>query len=215
MKISSAAENLSDGWNISAAMRMQLRAQYEKMVERERQLGRYSRAAYIYARLLADLSGAALMLREGRFYQEAAIAYRDHLKSPLHAADCFAEEDSLMRRSLFIGEQNAWEKLADLYIRSGDDEKCREAWRSRADYLEAEGDIAKAADVLREQLCAEEEAYELLRSAWPSHSQAVICANKYLKWRGRAAEHAHARRFIEDAQGMDYDIPGEHRLLRY
>ncbi|CAN5446437.1 hypothetical protein BH09VER1_BH09VER1_35500 [soil metagenome] len=194
-----------DSWNVSPQMQAQLRAQYQKMVERERQLGRYRRAAYIYTKLLGNLTGAALMLREGGFFQEAAILYRDHLKSPLLAADCLADGGLVEEAVAIYREHKAWDKIAALHLRMGDEEKAREAYRSWVEQLKARNDFVQAADILRQHLQASDEAGELLKSAWPHHQQAFYCAKKYLEWRGQSGEHAEASRFLQESQAVDYD----------
>ncbi len=198
-----------DGWNVSPDMQAKLRAQYQKMVERERQLGRYRRAAYIYTKLLGDLNGAALMLREGGFFQEAAILYREHLKPPLLAADCLADGGLVEEAVAIYREHRAWEKMAALYLKIGDEEKVRETYRSWVEHLKEQNDFLKAADILQQHLQAREEGCELLKSAWPQHRQAFHCAKKYLEWRGQGGEHAEAGRFLQSGQAVDYDARTE------
>ena len=189
-----------DFWNLSPQVQNQLRAQYLKLVERERQLGRYRRAAYIYAKLLGNIGGAAMMLREGGFHQEAAILYRDHLQSPLIAGECFAEAGLNDEAEKLFKLHKAWPQLTHLYLTLGQKEKGRQAYRDWVEGLKAQGDYVKAAEFLRSSLHEHDEAFALLESAWPSHRQALLCAKKYVEWRGNAGEHAATKRFLQQQQ---------------
>src|SRR6202000_772153 len=77
-------------WNVPQNLREVLRRRYREMADREMQLGRHRRAAYIYAELLGDLVSAANALKQGRLFREAALLYEDHLRNPLEAARCLA-----------------------------------------------------------------------------------------------------------------------------
>ncbi len=189
-----------DGWDLSPQIQAQLRAQYQKLIERERLLGRYRRAAYIYAKLLGNLSGAALMLREGKFYQEAAILYRDHLKQPLPAAECFAEGGLHEEAVTIYRAQKAWEKLSALYRKLGDDAKARAAFASWVEDLKSADDYLKAAELVRTELGDRDAALALLVSAWPHRRQALLCAQRYLEWRSQAGEHEKVRHYLQETR---------------
>jgi hypothetical protein len=189
-----------DLWNLSPQTQAQLRTKYLKLVERERQLGRYRRAAYIYAKLLGNISGAAMVLREGGFYQEAAILYRDHLKSPVVAGECFAQAGLNEEAENLFKLHKAWPQLTQLYLTIGEKEKERQAYRDWVQDLKTQGDYIKAAEFLRANLHDHDAAYALLESAWPAHRQALLCAKKYIEWRGTAGEHAATKRFLQQRQ---------------
>ena len=77
----------ADVWNLDA-YRDNLGLQYRQAATREIEAGRFKKAAYIYAHLLADFHSAALTLEQGGFYREAAALYQDHLNNRLAAAKC-------------------------------------------------------------------------------------------------------------------------------
>ena len=81
----------ADFWAIPAQMRLALQRRYREMADRELQLKRFRRAAYIYAELLGDLSSAANALKQGKHFREAAILYDERLQNPIEAAKCFGE----------------------------------------------------------------------------------------------------------------------------
>src|SRR5262249_7355988 len=58
----------ADPWNVSDQMRRRLEVKYRELATRELGLGRYRRAAYIFAELLGDLHSAANALQTGRFF---------------------------------------------------------------------------------------------------------------------------------------------------
>ena len=82
----------------------QLRAKYMELAGREMRLGRYRRAAYIYAHLLGDLTNAAAALIAGKHWREAAVLYRDRLKRPEMAAKCL-EQGGLWAEAIEFYEQ--------------------------------------------------------------------------------------------------------------
>jgi hypothetical protein len=81
----------SDPWQIDAQRHAALHARYRELAAREMNLGRYRRAAYIYAHLLNDLVAAASALRSGKHWREAAALYREKLRQPVEAANCLIE----------------------------------------------------------------------------------------------------------------------------
>ncbi len=70
----------ADFWNVPPNVQNLLRLRYREMADREMQLGRHRRAAYIYAELLGDLVSAANALKQGKHFREAALLYEEHLK---------------------------------------------------------------------------------------------------------------------------------------
>ena len=86
-----------------------------ELAGREMRLGRYRRAAYIYAHLLGDFTNAAAALVAGKHWREAAVLYRDKLKRPEMAAKCL-EQGGLWAEAIEFYEQlGDFEKVGDLY----------------------------------------------------------------------------------------------------
>jgi len=80
----------ADYWDIPDDLRAKLNRQYRELAEREINLGRYRRAAYIYGKLLGDLNAAARTLEAGKHFREAAVVYRTKLNRSVDAARCVA-----------------------------------------------------------------------------------------------------------------------------
>jgi tetratricopeptide (TPR) repeat protein len=185
-----------DAWEVPADVRAQLRQRYLELAERERQLGRFRRAACIYAELLGDLHAAAASLAEGGYWQEAALVHRDHLHNALEAARCFAAGRMFAEAVRIYEEQDAYEQLGVLHRALGDEEKAQRAFRKWVERLITLGDLIDAASVLETKLNAREEALDLLDSAWPLHPQAFRCVERSLAMRGPRGEHAAAARSL-------------------
>ncbi len=65
----------ADFWDMSSSYQTKLLTRYRELANRELQLGRHRRAAYIFAELLGDYSSAASALVDGRHWREAAVLY--------------------------------------------------------------------------------------------------------------------------------------------
>ena len=94
----------ADPWELPGDLYSRLRAKYMELAGREMRLGRYRRAAYIYAHLLGDLTNAAAALIAGKHWREAAVLYRDRLKRPDQAAKCL-EQGGLWAEAIEFYEQ--------------------------------------------------------------------------------------------------------------
>lgn len=186
----------ADAWNLDQEMRRQLRENYMRLAERERQLGRFSRAAYIYAQLLGDLSSAALVLKEGRRWREAALLYRDHLHSPLEAARCFVQARMLAEAIPIFEKERAWKELGDLHLQLGDTAAAHAVFRKWIAELLANDRPLGAAEVLIIRLDARAEALALLAGQWPDGAQGDACLQELFDLHGGAGEHAAAREAV-------------------
>lgn len=204
----------ADFWNIPSDLRQQLRSNYLKLAERERQLGRYRRAAYIYAELLGDLSTAALILKEGRFFQDAAFLYRDHLRRPLEAADCFVEARMLAEAIAIYEKEQAWEALGGLYLKIGESDKASDALRKWVNILVEKGDLLQAFEILRHKLFLPDEAVKLLKESWPDHHQTSKCMERYFEYCAEGLEHESATEWLMEMDQRPLSPSQEITLLR-
>src|SRR5436190_21747239 len=104
----------ADFWDLPNEYRQRLVARYRELANRELRLGRYRRAAYIFAELLSDLEAAATALTAGRHWREAAILYRDRLNRPLDVAHCL-EQGGLWAEAVALYESmQVYQKAGDL-----------------------------------------------------------------------------------------------------
>ncbi len=182
----------ADFWSIAPELQAELNRRYRAMADRELHLQRYRRAAYIYAELLGDLASAANALKQGKHFREAAVLYEKRLGNPLAAAQCLADGG-------LIGEAiERYEKLgrllevANLYERSGDATRAREALRRLVKQKLGAGDALGAAQLLENRLQVPEEALAVLDQAWPHSRQAVQCLDAQLTILGRIGRHESA-----------------------
>jgi tetratricopeptide (TPR) repeat protein len=168
----------ADFWDVAADLRADLQRRYRDLANREMQLGRFRRAAYIFAELLGDLPSAANVLKQGRLFREAALLYEEHLHNPLEAARCLAGGGLLAEAIERYEKLNRWLDAADLYERMDNHAAAEAAVRRVVRERMSEGDILGAAQLLDSRLHASDEALSLLISAWPGSRQATNCLSE-------------------------------------
>jgi tetratricopeptide (TPR) repeat protein len=156
----------ADVWNLSPQYQLQLTQRYRELANRELQLGRHRRAAYIFAELLGDFDAAASALQAGEHWREAAVLYRDRLNRPRQAAECL-ERGGLLHEAITLFEPlREFEKIGDLYLRLEQKEDAVAAWRKAAGQYEGSRDYFKAAKILEEKIASPEEAEQVLTRCW-------------------------------------------------
>src|SRR6185295_17688351 len=153
------------------------------------QLGRYRRAAYIYAELLGELSSAANTLKQGRHFREAALVYEEHLKNPLEAAHCLAEGGLLNEAIERYAKLERWMEVADLHERLGNQAAAEEALRKVVAERVRQEFFLGAAALLEERLKVPDEALAVLLQAWPASKQAAACATAAFRLLARLGRH--------------------------
>jgi tetratricopeptide (TPR) repeat protein len=186
----------ADFWNVPADLQLELSRRYRDNAQREMKLGRFRRAAYIYAELLGDFPAAAEALKQGRFHREAAILYTERLRQPLAAAACLAEGGLLIEAIDLYERHSQWLAAADLYAKLGraDDER-RTLRQALDEHIRAQDTLA-AARLLEKRLADPEAALELLASSWPQSRQAFGCLEERLALLGRLQRHAAIRALV-------------------
>jgi tetratricopeptide (TPR) repeat protein len=182
----------ADFWNVPSNLQQILRRRYREMADREMQLGRHRRAAYIYAELLGDLVSAANAFKQGKLYREAALLYEHHLKNPLEAARCLAEGGLLAEAIERYEKLGRWLDVADLHERAGDKAAAEKAIRYVVDERLGQKDVLGAARLVEERLHYREEALELLLEAWPSSHQAAGCLTAAFRILAQLGRHEFA-----------------------
>jgi len=190
-----------DGWEVHEDYYARLRQRYTEAAEREMGLGRYRRAAYVYAHLLGDYRNAALALRTGRHFREAAALYQKYLHSPRNAAECL-EEGGLLTEAIALYEGlEEHEKVGELYLRIDNPQAARAAFRREVDKRCARAELVSAARLLEQRLQEPDEGLELLAGAWPDHPQAESCLRERFQLLARLGRHESARRLIRTLRG--------------
>jgi tetratricopeptide (TPR) repeat protein len=188
----------ADFWHIAEQFRQRLLTKYRELANRELHLGRYRRAAYIFAELLGDLDAAAMALANGHHFREAAIIYRERLKRPLAAAKCLEGGGLLSEAIEQYEELQMYEEVGNLYTKLGDQEKAYEAYRDAATRFSAINDYLSAARIWDEKLSDSDQAIAALQAGWPHSPQASQCARSLFALLARTANHQAAHRQILD-----------------
>lgn len=179
-----------DFWNVPGDWQFELRQHYQRLANREMSLGRYRRAAYIYAELLADVSGAAAALKQGKFFAEAAALYRDKLFRPLEAAQCLAAGGFYKEALAIYEQQQNHLEAAKMHRLLGDTAAAEQCIRHAVNKHQASGDYLAAAALLEQELGLTDEALDMLDTAWPGSQQAVRCKQKWFHKLGELGRHA-------------------------
>ncbi len=165
----------SNAWTIDHASFMQIQQRYRELAAREMNLGKYRRAAYIFAHLLADLSSAAGALKAGRHWQEAAVLYRDKLNQPREAAKCLADGGLLSEAIVAYEELGEFETVGDLYRTLDDEERAMTAYEKAASSQSSRQQWREAARILEVKLKRPDAALQTLEAAWPGDNAAQAC----------------------------------------
>lgn len=185
-----------DPWMVAPQQQASLLKRYRELAQRELDLGRYRRAAYIYGELLGDLPSAAGALRAGRFYREAAVLYRDKLHNKRAAAECL-EQGGLIEEAISLyRELNELEKVGDLHAKLGQKDEAASAYREAVDDHLQHNRRLKAAGVLENKLHAEDEALDVLEQGWPDSPEAQGCITQFFASLGKRQRHDRTREKI-------------------
>ncbi|MCE5279454.1 MAG: hypothetical protein ABFD92_02395 [Planctomycetaceae bacterium] len=192
----------ADFWDMPYEYQAQLMRQYRQAADREIALGRFRRAAYIYAVLLGDHHSAANVLKQGRHFREAAAVFRDHLKNPLEAARCLESGGLLLEAIAIFQEHKHFEKVGDLYTLLDRPEDAGEAFRKAVNQLLHEGNSLAAAALLETKLKAPQEALDILAQAWPATKQAGACLQERVSLLGRLGRHGDAQSLVRTLQSQ-------------
>jgi tetratricopeptide (TPR) repeat protein len=188
----------TDFWNLDYKTQEQLRTKYRQLANREMQLGRHRRAAYIFSELLGDLESAAMALAGGHHYREAALIYRDRLNRKLDAAKCLENGGLLSEAIEQYEELKQYEKVGDLHTKLSDLDKAGDAYRRAAGRARLDDDFLTAARIWEDKLADPSQAAAELRAGWPNSVQAIECVRQLFELYGREGEHAAAHRQVHE-----------------
>lgn len=183
-------------WMLDPVDYAQLTSAYRSAANREIQLGRFRRAAYIFANLLGDFYSAANALRQGGLFREAAVLYEKKMKNPHAAASCFREAGLTEDAIRLYEEIEDFEALGELYDkldRLEDSHTCFE--RAITRYLETDHP-KDAARLARQQFDDDERALTIYRDAWPDCGEAAACLREEFKLLAELDRHAEVCRRI-------------------
>lgn len=179
-------------WDLPLHYHIKLRDQYRQLALREQQLGRFRRAAYIYAELLNDMTSAAAALEAGRFYQDAAAIYLESLKQPIRAADCLRNGGFWEAAIQIYRNHQQWMKAAELYEQNQQPVEAALMYTHAIEDYERRRDFAAAADIADQRLDNPELATQLLLRGWNSGAPPAVCLRRLLLLHAARANHQQA-----------------------
>jgi tetratricopeptide (TPR) repeat protein len=162
----------SSNWDASDSLHERLTRQYRQLAQREMELGRYRRAAYIYGHLLGDFQSTAFALERGKFFAEAASIHRDKLNNKMAAAECLERGGLLVDAAVMFEEIQAYERAGDLYQKLENVDRARQLYERVIEGYLLKQDVVRAAATVEQKLNDMDRSMKLLHGAWPSHAQA-------------------------------------------
>lgn len=187
-----------DFWHVPNAIRAELIRRYHALAVRETELGRYRRAAYIYATLLHDYAAAAHVLAEGGLYRESAEIYRRKLLQPRRAAECLLQAGLWQDAVEIYAELKDWVVVAQTLEKLDESEGARAAWQKATEEYERGHDYIRAATVYEKKLNDSAAAAELLMRGWHNSSAGGDCLTELFELWGREEQHRSAIRLIDE-----------------
>ena len=192
----------TDYWDVPYQLRSQLNKQYRELAEREVNLGRYQRAAYIYGELLADLNAAARTLEAGKHYREAAVVYREKLNRIADAARCL-EKGGLWSAVIALREDlQQFEMAGDVYMQLGLEDQANAAYKKEVDKSVSEKNFVGAARIEETKLDNIDAALAALEQGWPDTHQAHLCVKETFRILGAAGRHDETNAWIQRIENV-------------
>lgn len=185
----------ADTWDIPWEYHVRLQARYRELANREMNLGRYRRAAYIFAELLDDRLAAAGALKAGRHFREAAVLYEQCGQSLL-AAECFEEGGLWSEAIAKFEEMGEFERAGDACVRIQHLDRAATLFREAVEVHRAAGRTMEAAQLLEEKLTDVPSAIEQLRGGTPYGPQAVKCLRELCRLYRERGEHGEVERLF-------------------
>ncbi|OQP46904.1 hypothetical protein A4H97_05125 [Niastella yeongjuensis] len=167
-----------DSWNVDNYFN-DLRSKYLKAAQKAIEEGDFKKAAYIYAHLLGDFATAAATLRQGKYYREAALLYKEHLKNLTMAATCY-EEGGLLQEAIDVySELGQHEKAGDLYRVLGQEEQALQCYEICVQAAAAHQDYLEESRIVIDKIEDKPRAKKLLLKGWQDVKQPEACLLKY------------------------------------
>ena len=196
----------ADRWSIPNDQSLQLMARYRELANRELQLGRHRRAAYIFGHLLHDFAAAANALAAGKHWRDAAVLYRDKLHLPLDAARCLEQGGLLTEAIEIYDEQKMFEKAGDLFAQLEQPDEARQRWSQASVQLMQSNNFLAAAKLTETKLANQDAALDLLDAGWQRSIQAEACLSESFRLLARMGNHPEASRRIEHWRDADESV---------
>ncbi len=187
----------ADHWHLSYQRQQELIQKYRELANREISLGRYRRAAYIFAELLADVGAAADVLKQGNHWREAATLYKDKLNNPRAAALCLEEGRFWTEAIELYLELREYAKSGDLHRQLDQNEEATKCYEIAVSECLERRDFLAAAGLLENKLADVPRAIASLEDGWPHSNQATACLRELFSVYQRHGMHEAAKETIE------------------
>ena len=187
----------ADYWDVPEDLRAKLNRQYRELAEREINLGRYRRAAYIYGKLLSDLNAAARILEVGKHYREAAVLYQKKLHRNVDAARCLDKGGHWSELIALREELHQYEMAGDVYIKLGLEDEANAAFKRAVRQQFDQQNYIDAARIEEHKLANIDDALSTLEQGWPDSKQANLCVQEIFRVLGTAGRHEESKSWIK------------------
>lgn len=182
----------ADVWDMPWEYQVRLIETYRNLAQREQRLGRYRRAAYIYATLLNELPSAAAALEAGGLFHDAATIYSEHLKDSTKAAACLRRGGFWEEAAQIYVTREMWLDAAEMYAEFGRDDDAREMFEREIKDCRRKNDYVAAGELADQRLDDPELATTLLITGWMQAANGLNCFRKLMTLNGRRGSHRDA-----------------------
>ena len=194
----------ADYWDVPYEVQFALRRRYRELAQREFDLGRFRRAAYIYATLLDDYNSAAQVLFVGRFYREAAEIYEKRLNDIPRAAQSL-RKGALWAEAIELYERlNKWTEVAEIHEHLQNHELAVAAWQKAVDVKARTGDHIGAAKIQETKLADISAAGRELHKGWSRSAKPQHCLTELFALNSRHEKHQSSHDLIQSALNKNH-----------
>lgn len=184
-----------DFWDLPPQVQLELTERYRRLAQREIELGRHKRAAYIYAELLGDMHLAAATLKQGEHYQEAAVLYEKKLNNLSEAATCYMKCGNFDQAIRIYEQLQAFEQIGDLCIKLDQVEDAHRWFRRAAEKERLQKNYLHVSRILEEKVGVPDEAIEFLRTSRPGGSIDQKLVSETFRLMGKYGQHQKAQTY--------------------
>lgn len=186
-------------WILDPGQLERLMRSYRDVANRELNLGRHRRAAYILGNLLNDFHAAANVLEQGGHYREAAALYQKHLHDDAAAARCL-QNGGLFEEAIDIFKRlGNWETIGDLYSQLERKDDARAAYLQGVEYFRTHNEPIRTQQLLEGKLNDPEAALVVLLEAFDKDETGSLAAlRESFHLRERHGWHESALNAVED-----------------
>lgn len=193
-------------WVLDYDRTQRLTRRYREVANRELNLGRTRRAAYIFGNLLGDFESAASALKQGGFFGEAAVLYQKRLSNDRAAAECLKQGGLFEQAASVYEKLLEFETVGDMFAELGRQTEAVKAWeRAVSRYASVDDDPCRAATLLEAKLGSPGRALQQLLDAWPGSKQARAALRQAFELRLRLGLHDEALHHVGNLRDAPAD----------